>query len=387
MAVRAFTVAERRARLGRRHFLSVPGSSVDEVAAALLGLHATDPTTPYLSLWARVPGFQRADLDTALYDDRRLVRQVAMRRTLWMVPTRRLPGVQVASSDRVAETETRKLIADVEKAGVATDGSAWLDRARSAVLHHLDDNGPMGAADLRLALPELAGTWDPAPGKPWGGETPLAPRVLTVLDVRGDIMRGRNQGGWTSSRPLWCSTSDWLGDVPSAESDAAAADMVRNWLRAFGPAATADITWWFGQTLGWVRRALVDIGAVEVDLHGSPGVALPDDLEIEPEPEPWVALLPGLDVTTMGWTGRDWYLHDLRAQVFDTRGNAGPTAWVDGRVVGGWRQTDDASVEVQIIADVGQDARKALHHKADQLTAWLDGARIKPRFPSPLTKT
>ncbi|MEH3129103.1 MAG: winged helix DNA-binding domain-containing protein [Mycolicibacterium neoaurum] len=384
--MRTFTVAERRARLGRRHFLACPGASVDEVTAALVGLHATDPTTPYLSLWARVPGFERDDLSTALYDDRRLVRQVAMRRTLWMVPTGRLPDVQVASSNRVADTETRKLIADVEKAGVAADGSAWLDRARSAVLHHLDDNGPTGAADLRLALPELAGTWDPAPGKPWGGTTPLAPRVLTVLDVRGDIMRGRNQGGWTSSRPLWSSTTDWLGAVPAAEPDAAAADMVRNWLRAFGPAAVADITWWFGQTLGWARRALVDIGAVGVDLHGSPGVALPDDLEIEPEPEPWVALLPGLDVTTMGWTGRDWYLHDLGAQVFDTRGNAGPTAWVDGRVVGGWRQNQDATVEIRVIADVGRDARKALQHKADQLTAWLDGTRIKPRFPSPLTK-
>ncbi len=52
------------------------------------------------------------------------------------------------------------------------------------------------------------------------------------------------------------------------------------------------------------------------------------------------ALLPGLDVTTMGWVERDWYLEDLREQVFDNRGNAGPTAWADGRVVGGWRQSD-----------------------------------------------
>ncbi|TQK27716.1 winged helix DNA-binding domain-containing protein [Arthrobacter sp. SLBN-53] len=386
MAVRVFTVAERRARLGRRHFLAGPGASVDEVTAALLGLHATDPTTPYLSLWARLPGFERDDLSTALYDDRRLVRQVAMRRTLWMVPTDRLPAVQVAASNRVADTETRKLIADVQKAGVAADGSAWLDRARRAVLRHLDDNGPTSAADLRLALPELAGTWDPAPGKPWGGQTSLAPRVLTVLDVRGDIMRGHNQGGWTSSRPLWCSATAWIGEVPNAEPDAAATDMVRNWLRNFGPATVADITWWFGHTLGWVRRALVDIGAVEVDLHGSPGVVLPDDVDIDPPPQPWVALLPGLDVTTMGWTERDWYLNDLRAQVFDTRGNAGPTAWVDGRVIGGWRQTEDARVEVQVIADVGRDARKALQHNADRLTEWLDGARIKPRFPSPLTK-
>lgn len=384
--MRSFTVAERRARLGRRHFLATSAATPEAVAAALVGLHATDPTTPYLSLWARVPGFVRDDLSSALYTQRSVVRQVAMRRTLWMVPTERLSAVQVAASDRVADTESRKLIADVEKAGVAADGTRWLATASAAVLSHLDEHGPTGAAELRAALPELAGTWDPAPGKPWGGDTHLAPRVLTVLDVRGDIVRGRNRGGWTSSRPVWASTGSWLGEVGAVEPDAAAAELVAVWLRAFGPATVADIKWWFGHTLGWVRRALADIGAVAVDVHGTPGVALTDDLEVEPDTEPWCALLPGLDVTTMGWTERDWYLDGHREQVFDNRGNAGPTAWVDGRVVGGWRQSEDGRVEVQVIGDVSRAARKALQRKTDELTDWLDGTRIKPRFPSPLTK-
>src|SRR5690348_13621615 len=52
-AMRSFTVAERRARLARRHFLAEPAESIDRAVADLLGLHATDPATPYLSLWAR----------------------------------------------------------------------------------------------------------------------------------------------------------------------------------------------------------------------------------------------------------------------------------------------------------------------------------------------
>ena len=127
-------------------------------------------------------------------------------------------------------------------------------------------------------------------------------------------------------------------------------------------------------------------GAVEVDLHGSPGYALPDDLEPVPEPAPWAALLPGLDVTTMGWSERDWYLGEHRADVFDTNGNAGPTAWWDGRVVGGWRQDADARVQLQLLEDPGRDGRKALTRKADQLTEWLAGIRISPRFPSRLSK-
>ena len=384
--MRSFTLAERRARLARRHFLGDQVTDAATVTSALVGLHATDPATPYLSLWARIPGFDRADLDATLYRERTLVKHLAMRRTLWVVRADGISAVQAASSDRVADSESRKLIADVEKAGVATDGAEWLRTACAAVLAYLEANGPTSATQLRTALPELAGTYDPAPGKPWGGDTPLSPRVITVLAVRGQVVRGPNQGGWTSSRPLWVSAASWLETSDAAEPDAASAELVRIWLRAFGPATIADIKWWFGHTLTWTRRALADIGAVEVDLHGSPAVALPDDLDPEPAAEPWCALLPGLDVTTMGWVDRDWYLEGLRDQVFDNRGNAGPTAWAVGRVVGGWRQSGDGRVELQIVTDVSRRTQKTLQRKADQLTEWLGGAVIKPRFPSPLSK-
>ena len=72
----------------------------------------------------------------------------------------------------MADNERRKLVADVQKAGIATDGDRWLDRACDAVLGHLAENGPANARQLRAALPELAGTYDPAPGKRWGGDTP-----------------------------------------------------------------------------------------------------------------------------------------------------------------------------------------------------------------------
>ena len=126
---------------------------------------------------------------------------------------------------------------------------------------------------------------------------------------------------------------------------------------------------------------------MEVDLHGGPGYALADDLGPEPDAPPWCALLPGLDPTTMGWFERDWYLGPHRGQVFDSNGNAGPTAWWNGQVVGGWCQDDDARVRLQLLEDPGRDAVRALQQRADELTEWLDGVRIGPRFPSPLSKS
>lgn len=383
--MRTFTVEQRRARLARRHLLSpvAPSASVADVTGRLVALHATDPATPYLSLWARMPDFTSADLDAALYRDRALVKHLAMRRTLWVVRPADMPVVQAAASDRVAANEARRLAADVERAGVAADGAAWLAGAGDAALRYLRDSGPCSARELREALPELHGTYDPAPGKTWGGESHLAPRVLTVLSARGHIVRGPNDGGWVTSRPRWVVAGDWLPPVDTVDADTAGAVLLRRWLATFGPATLTDVKWWFGSTLTWARKALSAIDAEEVQLDGALGYVLPDDHDDDPDPEPWCALLPSLDPTTMGWFDRDWYVGPHRAEVFDRNGNAGPTVWVDGRIVGAWSQDAAGRVELVLLEKVGRTAAEVLAARADDLTRWLAGIRVNPRFPSP----
>jgi hypothetical protein len=136
-----------------------------------------------------------------------------------------------------------------------------------------------------------------------------------------------------------------------------------------------------------VRGGLWDVGAVEVALAecSVPGYVLPDDLDPEPATAPWGALLPALDPATMGWQGRYWYLGIHAGQLFDRSGNAGPTVWWDGRVVGAWGQDAAGHVQLVYAEDVPAAARKILQRKATELTDWLDGIQIKPRFPSPLT--
>lgn len=356
----------------------------------MVGLHATDPATPYLSLWARVYRTSVDDLNMALYERRSVVKHLAMRRTLWVVRAEDLPGIQQVASQRVAANETRRLAADVEGAGVASDGHAWLETACAAVLRHLRGAGPCTARQLREALPELTGTYDPAPGKAYGGEGHLAPRVLTVLSARGEIVRGPNDGGWTTSRPRWVEAGHWLPTSDPVSGEQARADLVRRWLYTFGPATVTDVKWWFGNTLGWARQALADIDAVQVAVEGAdgtPGFVVPGDDAPEPPAKPWCALLPGLDVTTMGWVDRDWYLGAHRSQVFDRNGNAGPTVWVDGRVVGAWCQDADGRVQLSLLEDVGRRTLQQLSARADELTAWLGGVRVNPRFPSPLSKS
>jgi hypothetical protein len=210
---------------------------------------------------------------------------------------------------------------------------------------------------------------------------------MTVLSAEGRIVRASNAGVWTTSRPRWAVMESWLGEELSPPTEAeGVAKLVEAWLGSFGPGTPTDIKWWLGSTVAAVRRALADVRAVEVDLGGQRGYVLPGDLEPPERAEGWAALLPPLDPTTMGWFERDWYLAPHRDQLFDTNGNAGPTVWWEGRIVGGWRQDDAGAVELQLLEDLGRDARRVIEGEAERLTRWLSGTRVVPRFPSPLAR-
>jgi hypothetical protein len=138
--------------------------------------------------------------------------------------------------------------------------------------------------------------------------------------------------------------------------------------------------------MGQTRKALTAVNAVEVDLDGAIGYVLPGDEAPEAEVEPWVAFLPALDPTPMGWKERGWYLGEHKAKIFDNTGNVGPTIWADGRIVGGWGQPDSGEVRFKLLEDVGAETTAAIEAEAAKWTAWLAGVRVTPRFRSPLEK-
>jgi hypothetical protein len=350
-------------------------------------LHATDPVTVYLSARARMDGMTVTDMERALYVDRSLVKHLGMRRTLFVFPRETLGYAQAGASNRVAESERRRLIRDVERAGLHRNAERWLSEAWEQVLAVLSGGREATSSELRDEIPLLEGSITYGQGKSWGGPVPVGPRVLTTLSAAGHVVRASNDGGWTTSRPRWASMKSWLGEeiAPRTEAEGVAR-LVELWLRAFGPGTAADIKWWLGSTAAAVRRALAEVHAVEVELDGQTGYLLPDDLEATDPVEPWAALLPPLDPTTMGWFERDWYLGPYKPQLFDASGNAGPTVWWDGRIVGGWRQSDTGEVILQMLEDVGAEGLRAIEHEAARLTEWFGGTRVLPRFPSPLSK-
>ncbi|WP_329569698.1 winged helix DNA-binding domain-containing protein [Kitasatospora sp. NBC_01266] len=387
---------ERRARLARRQLLAPTrrAATVEQVTDAVVGLHATDAATVYLSACARLAEPSAAAVDRALYEEVTLVKLLSMRRTIFAVTEEFARYVSSSTARAIAAKERATLVKRLREGAQGWD-EARLAETEQAVLAALAARGEATTAEVAADVPALRETILMAPGKPYEARQSVGSRLLRVLASDGHVRRCRPRGSWVSSSYPWALVPQWP-DVPVRE---AKAEVVRRWLARFGPATVEDVKWWTGWTLGDTRTALADVGAVQVQLAGGLGLVLPGDEEPDaaaatgpdagPDAGPWAALLPALDPTVMGWRGRDWYLEpELVPALFDRSGNAGPTVWWNGRVVGGWAQRADGELVWRLLAPLGRaeakEAEQAITTEAERLADWLGEVRVTPRFRTPL---
>jgi hypothetical protein len=366
--VTLITTTERRQRLVARHHLLDRAGSVEEAAESVVGFHSSDPVTVFLSCWARVEGFRVEDLDEAMYDRKSLIRMLGMRRTLFVQSPGMAAIMNEACTRHLAPSQRSRLISMIENQAVASDGDAWLEAVEAETLEALASLGEATAAELTRLVPELGRKLVFGEGKTWGGEVGLSTRVLFMLATAGSIVRGRPRGSWRSSQYRWALLDGWLeGGLAEVDSDWAEAELLRRWLRSYGPGTLTDLRWWTGWTLTKTRRVLerLEVEEVELDEDGV-GLVLADDLETPAIGRPSVALLPGLDPSVMGWKEREWFLGPHQDRLFDRNGNAGPTVWVDGRIVGGWAQTPSGRISVGLLESVDASAAASIAGEVDR---------------------
>jgi len=350
-----------------------------QIADDLVALHSSDPVTVFLSAMARMAHPSIAAVEQALYVDRSLIRHHGMRRTLWVATP---PVVQLmhAAATRDLLTNERRRTSQLLAASGIQDPEQWLADAEKQVLADLREHGPSTAREIGQRVAALRQRLQLAPGKTYAAVQSAHTRVLYILGFAGKMLRGQ-PSNWINGAYRYAEANSWLpGGLGDLDPRLAAAELAARWLQRFGPATTVDLQWWMGWTLKRTRQALADCGAVEVDLDDVTGWLAADDPPLAPV-EPWVAVLPGLDPTIMGWKQREWYLPSTSLEVFDGVGNGGPSLWVDGRVVGGWAQTKDGSVHVHYFERVGADRRREIDQRIDELKSWIGETRFTVRFP------
>ncbi len=371
---------QRRARLIQRHYLARRAPDLGSAVRGVVALHSSDPLTPHLALWARVPGFQTADLDAAMYDRQDFLRVHAMRRTMFVVPRDQLATFDAGAGRAVAAAERKKLEVWLAADMPAKTIKPWLAGLADQIVEALNATPDLRTQDLSAQIPALATPVLVGSGK-WSQRVPVASRLVFLMALEGRIARSRPAGSWRSSQYRWCIAPTTSPLDPAAGRVA----LARSYIATHGPVTLTDLKWWMGWTVKDTKAALAALDLSPVQLVSGDGFVLADDTA-DLTPTPHVSLLPGLDPTTMGWFERDWYLGPHRAHLFDTNGNAGPTIWCNGRVVGGWGQRADGRVVTRLLEDLGKRDTARVAAEADALTTWLDGVVSTPRFPTPLFK-
>ena len=321
-----------------------------EMVGHLIGLQAQDNLPPYLSLAARIDDFDPLDLSSRL-EGRELVRFRTMRGTVHMLtPDDALvlrPWVQ-PTLDRLSASSAQNRPA-AHLTGELLVAAARRVTAGGAV--------PIAELSERLAaeLPEVP-----------------EPVLRHVLPERVPLLQVPPRGLWKQSGGVvYAFADDWLGR-PFGEPDVA--DLVRRYLRAYGPATPADMTKWSTVTrLTPVFRSLLEAGELvtHTDDRGRTLYDVPDGV-LADEDLPLPAVMLGTyDNLFLSHADRDRVApEEMRRRWMGPNGGVGPTLFVDGLLAGGWRH-DGNAFEVEPYRPLTAAERRAVDDEQERVAALL----------------
>ncbi|MFF7308888.1 DNA glycosylase AlkZ-like family protein [Streptomyces sp. NPDC008137] len=348
------TRALNRATLARQLLLDRADLPVLDAVAQLCGLQAQEPQEPFIGLWSRL----RAFAPTALSDlltGRRVARTHLMRRTVHLVTADDLVAWRARHDamlrQRVLGTYRREL-----------DG-VDLGRLAAAGRSVMADGEPRTMGELARAVVDR---WPAAGPRPLG-EMLIAGLLPTVqLPPRG-LWR-------TSGGARYALVSSWLGceiDPPDPDgSDPVGQALVRRYLAAFGPAASADLRAWCGlaglpAAVSALREELVAFR----DERGRELLDLPDAPRPDPDTPAPVRFLPAFDNAILGYHDRSRIIDDAHRGLSVAGARV---ALVDGRVAATWSVEAD-TVLVTPLDRFTRAERTAVDEEGRALASFLSG--------------
>ncbi|MFI9768574.1 winged helix DNA-binding domain-containing protein [Streptomyces sp. NPDC052415] len=361
---------EASARRLERQFLANPapeGAAVPDLVSAMLGAHAQVLSAAELSIGVRSAGLTRADVRTALWDDRSLVKTHGPRGTVHLLPARELPlwtaaltAVPSAPSPfpadaRLTEEQTRQILAAI---GDALDGVCLTIDALSEEV--VARTGPW-AGDL--VMPAFQGMW------------PRWRQVMHRAGQAGALCFGPQRG-----RRVTYTRPPHIDPLPAQDALRA---LVLRYLRAYGPATPAHCAKWLAAPARWAaglfERLATDAAIEEVVLQGSPAWVAAGDTSF-PAPE-WkgVRLLPYFDAYVIAAQPRESLFPGEAYRRALAGGQAGnyPVLLVDGVVAGVWhqrRQGRRTTVTVEALGALTARQRRELDEQVRRVGEVLEAA-------------
>jgi len=326
-----------RATLARQLLLERKKLSPLQAIERVAGLQAQWPPSPYIGLWSRLVGFRREALERAIVRGD-VLKPTVMRGTLHLITARDYPLYYAALRDM----------------------PTWFQA------HHLEHARTL-LAEIRAHAP-ITQTEAVDYVRSLGHEDRDARRIVHAVRRHGHLLHGPDSALWsTQSKAVY-----HLYDEP-AELDGAEAriELVRRYLRAFGPATKADIAEWSGLAVRDFVHALDGLATYRNEegreLFDVPRAPRP----AADTPAP-VRFLPKWDNTLLGHADRRRVISDeLRRGVIGKNGDVAATVLVDGIVAATWSYDRDRRVTVEYVAPATRTQKADVTAEADRLQAWL----------------
>ncbi|MER5771746.1 winged helix DNA-binding domain-containing protein [Streptomyces sp. NPDC001985] len=356
-----------RSALARQLLLDRSGIPAVDAVAHLGGMQAQEPQEPFTGLWSRLRGFT-PDALSDLLTDREVVRMHLMRRTIHLV----------TAEDALAwrarhDTMLRQRVLGVYRNELDGIDLGELAAAGRAVMA---DGEPRSMGDLARALTDR---WPEAGTRALGEMLMAALLPVAQLPPRG-LWRAR--GGVRNAL-----LSSWLGrEIAPLDPDPAdpvGQALVRRYLAAFGPAATADLRAWSGLAgLPAAVRAIRGELVAFRDENGRELLDLPDAPRPDPDTPAPVRFLPAFDNAVLGYQERGRIIDDAHRGLSVTGARL---VLVDGRTSATW-DVAEGTVTVTPLRRLSRAERAGVAEEGGALALFLsdhasDRVRIDGTLP------
>ncbi len=362
MPPRTLTLRElNRTHLQRQHLLHRADMTVGDMLSAVAGLQAQEVKDPYLALWSRLNGFRHEHLG-AMLEDKSAVRASLMRGTIHLVTAPDyltfFPATYQLHLRAVHSVSSARMVPREHHAAIAAQARELLEQQA------------LTAAQIGDSLKE-----------PWPNDD--ARSLSQVVRFLLPLIQVPPRGVWgprISSRPAWTLPHNWLGtDVP--EEVRPPHELLRRYLRAFGPASLPDMSSWSGLT--GLRSAITDLADELLTYRDEAGVVLYDlaGLEIaDPATPAPVRFLPGFDNALLGHKDRTRIISKEHQILISTQnGMFASTFLVDGFVSGMWRVKDE-HFELAAFGEMTGHDRQAVEREAVQVAPFWTGDALPVRW-------
>jgi len=353
-------------------------NDIIQITNNICGLHSTNLTTSYLSLFARSNTFFKSVLEKELYINKTLGRIRGMRRTLFIETREMIPIVHSATSQLINKSFEKYM----EARGITLKDYQDISKQ---ILNNLKGK-ELSAQEIRTYLDSKLDV----------------PGIIQVMCNNRLLIRGKPIKDWKDRRNRYALFHDYFPTINVSEftEKQAIQKLVECYIKAYGPVSENDISWWSGLTKTKIREALKilesQLERIQISELNGELLLYQEDLSylenMDIFQEPTLTMLPELDPYPMGYKDRERYINmNNYNYVFDKSGNITATILLDGVVIGVW-DTENKKIPVVkllLFQPLEQELHKKLYSQAEDVGKFFfdEDVTIKEcKSMTPLTK-